>query len=565
MKAAIAALVLIGALYYLFNIPTHSGFNPSDDGMVVAQSYRIINGEIPHRDFISLRPVLSGYIHTLDFMLPFSIFENGRILMMAELFLAALFWAVMLSRFWSGLLFPLIIFAFVLNLNTFMPYPWTTTDGTAIAGIGAATFISAFCLSHNGTKKILQMGIGMVFLTASALCKQNFAPLPFLAILFAFISPDTRRKTPLIALIGFMPVFVYFFYFATNNALPDLIQQMSGRTALAAPGIMGYLTAFYKGRFFIVHTIVMLLIITILFHKEKSGFTIEKINTVHIVLSFLFAFTVLFGSFYLFQERDYFAIPFELFFILLFYSVWSFVAGFIKWKELSIPFFALSIGWCASISGGMNSPLLASGYLSSSFIIIFFISTKELLGKLGINNAGKAIRIFMAAIAIVLLLFSIYGKREFNYRDKPSAELDFPLSKISKKAFGRIQTNATTGRYIATVDSTIKAHPYMRDRAVFLPHHCAFYPAFDTKNPFPLDWNDRWEYLGMEEEYHTRCKKAADLSPVYLFVDKINTEVMVDTIVPMMYKPWWHENILRFINSSVKMPLENDFFDVYIF
>jgi len=67
----------------------------------------------------------------------------------------------------------------------------------------------------------------------------------------------------------------------------------------------------------------------------------------------------------------------------------------------------------------------------------------------------------------------------------------------------------------------------------------------------------------MEDEYHERCRSAAKAGPVYLFIDKINAEIMADSIVPMRYKPWWHENIIRFIGVSDKMAIETEFFDVY--
>jgi hypothetical protein len=45
------------------------GFNPTDEGFVLAGSYRILHGQVPHLDFISPRPAGSLVIHVLDFAL----------------------------------------------------------------------------------------------------------------------------------------------------------------------------------------------------------------------------------------------------------------------------------------------------------------------------------------------------------------------------------------------------------------------------------------------------------------------------------------------------------------
>ncbi len=45
------------------------GYNPTDDGFVLAQSRRILDGQIPHRDFISVRPVASALLHAPSVLL----------------------------------------------------------------------------------------------------------------------------------------------------------------------------------------------------------------------------------------------------------------------------------------------------------------------------------------------------------------------------------------------------------------------------------------------------------------------------------------------------------------
>ena len=53
-------VTLVTALcHYLFS---WIGFNPTDDGFVLSAARRILDGEIPHKDFVSIRPAGIGLL-----------------------------------------------------------------------------------------------------------------------------------------------------------------------------------------------------------------------------------------------------------------------------------------------------------------------------------------------------------------------------------------------------------------------------------------------------------------------------------------------------------------------
>src|SRR5881392_1943649 len=61
--------VLVGILFLLF-VPLLShwlfswmGFTPTDDGFTLAYSRRLLDGQVPHRDFIIIRPFFSPLLH----------------------------------------------------------------------------------------------------------------------------------------------------------------------------------------------------------------------------------------------------------------------------------------------------------------------------------------------------------------------------------------------------------------------------------------------------------------------------------------------------------------------
>lgn len=55
---AAAALALFSHVLY-----SPLGFNATDEGWMLAGSRRLLDGEVPHRDFISLRPAGSSLLH----------------------------------------------------------------------------------------------------------------------------------------------------------------------------------------------------------------------------------------------------------------------------------------------------------------------------------------------------------------------------------------------------------------------------------------------------------------------------------------------------------------------
>ncbi|MGM0650030.1 MAG: hypothetical protein ACQES1_05925, partial [Bacteroidota bacterium] len=61
-------LIVVSVVYMFINYAGTEGLNPSDDGVVLAQSWRIILGQVPHLEFISIRPVGSGVLHSIHFL-----------------------------------------------------------------------------------------------------------------------------------------------------------------------------------------------------------------------------------------------------------------------------------------------------------------------------------------------------------------------------------------------------------------------------------------------------------------------------------------------------------------
>ena len=59
---SVAFLLIVPAVAHL--LLSWRGFSPTDDGFTLAYSRRILEGQVPHRDFIIIRPFVSPLIHT---------------------------------------------------------------------------------------------------------------------------------------------------------------------------------------------------------------------------------------------------------------------------------------------------------------------------------------------------------------------------------------------------------------------------------------------------------------------------------------------------------------------
>src|SRR6059058_502554 len=65
-----AARVILAAACFLLLVPlifhlcfSWMGFTPTDEGFTLAHSRRILDGQVPHRDFIIIRPFFSPLLH----------------------------------------------------------------------------------------------------------------------------------------------------------------------------------------------------------------------------------------------------------------------------------------------------------------------------------------------------------------------------------------------------------------------------------------------------------------------------------------------------------------------
>jgi hypothetical protein len=228
----ISFLVLIPLLAHV--LFSWMGFTPTDEGFTLAYSRRLLDGQVPHRDFIIIRPCLSPLIHV-----PFVFFGGAYTFWLSRLFvwfqLACIswFWVLIINRmmkfpFSRGQAFLAAIISFAATAHSKHLTAWPTIDGLFFIAIGLV-----LCIKGRQIHKLL----GYFLVGLAPLCKQNFI---FVVPLSLLILNDWRQVKYLIAAV--LPGLGYVGYLISAHAFFDALSQLTSRTEFLSAGLLPYLS-----------------------------------------------------------------------------------------------------------------------------------------------------------------------------------------------------------------------------------------------------------------------------------------------------------------------------------
>ena len=395
------------------------GFNPTDDGFVLAGSRRILDGQVPHRDFISIRPAGSFFLHML-----FVLLGGDYVLWVSRYFVwfqftcIAWVWTVVVSdsleTFDSTMeKIALALITFCFSVHSLPIMAWHSFDALFFASIG-------IMLCHNRSRSNKKM-IGFFLIGMSPLFRQNFTLLIPASILIFNVWRQKRYW-----FVAGLPIAFYIGYLAINGAVADAILQITsdhslidlfrigvkpyvsnyGRAAWTLPGsyvmnygvvpwavIVGYLASYMaQGKFNRWPMIIgILMLFGILFCTARSLVIGGYINLG--LPSFAIFFAIGGGLIYfIYKELNLWP---KMIGILMLFGIPFFVARSLAWRTFcakNLPSFAvfgavvgalvyfiykeqkvtpriqsgallLILAWSVSISLGYNTPAMALGPL----------------------------------------------------------------------------------------------------------------------------------------------------------------------------------------------------------
>ncbi len=558
---SVLVLIFIVVLFKFVHYVENEGFNPTDEGVVLAQSWRLVNGQIPHKDFVSIRPAVSGFLHTINFVIPGALVSNARWFVLLQFFLIAavmsgfLFSIINKSRIekLGGMYFAaLLISGFTITVLNYNLYSWTTID---------AVFWSVMALPLVLSKKRWQIALGLFFTSLAALSRQTFAVICLAGFVYVFIKNRKQFvKYLLIFILGALPFVFYLIMLLVNNALPDFISQMTGRTEFFETAILQFIKKFVVSLSLPLN-IVCLFICVFLYLKRKSGlvemFIERKLHVLLAIAYLLFAIFVPIKHF-IKSEIDIYSLPFDLFYLSLFFMVFHYLILPEHKKLRLVMLSVLIISWTSAISLGDNSPVFASGILFISLIVLCFdvLSDASTKTKNIITN-----RYVLMFLAIGIFVLGLYSQPRVNYRDLSFNKLEDGLNESSKN-FGDIKTNGNLVDYYNELTAIYESLDSSLNRTIVFPNNAMFYPLMRTKNPSSLDWLNYYEYVGQEDRIRAEFMVLMAEPKMYFIVDKIDLRLLKDGLVAKEYNQM--DIVFDMINENCKiLPIESEYFTVY--
>ena len=536
--------LITGVIYLFLQYVEFEGFNPSDDGVILAQSFRIFNGEIPHKDFISIRPVFSGILHGIHLFSPLPLQISARWFIIFQYFAYSFIWVYLIFRVYK-FKFPstflkilcftaLAYFSFLLS-NIYNLYPWTTVDAIFISIIGIWIFNKMFKPGLSSFKQSIFCAAGLFLFSLAGVTRQSFIIIAFLFFILVFIFYLKRKKYASllwILLLGSLPITIYLFFLFYHNAFTLFIDQMTGRTELFQTGIKQFANSFINSWLLPIHIIALLGILYIkmknkwLIKVSENGFILRKQMAIVISFRILYILATFFISIFLFIRPELlFKCAFELFWINLIFTL-AIILIIKPSKEITIMIvFSLLLAWTSAISLGDNSPVFTTGILAANIIGLFFFINQQTEGVFKLRFSTKLYYAIIPGI-ILFFLLALFGQRKSNYRDLPSSQLNKELFSTNSD-FGRIKTNINTYKYFVELNYVIDqlgGLNSIRDHVVVVPNNSIFYPLYNSKNPFPLDWLQREEYIGSGEFLHSKIKEVLSKNEIYIIIDKFDSK-----------------------------------------
>jgi hypothetical protein len=497
------------------------GFNPTDDGFFGAISRRLLSGEVPHRDFISLRPVLTPLLHAPEVWLGGErTFLVSRLVVWFELAATAWCW-VRLAQRWTGstergpVQVALALVVLMLNHGITNHTTWPTTDGILLA---SAAFL---CLSHDGSGAVR---LGYLLLGLAPLCKQSFAPL--LPITVVALGHGRRVGGWAWALV---PAFVYAGAMALAGGVGPLVEQVFARRDIVERGIVAY-------------TSVVPL---------SSGIACGVLGPWSGALLPLGVIT--FASTGLANGGFLDTPAFLLFWAAFGATLASGLTGGASRPAWRLGALALGTAWCASLSGGYNTPARAAGILALGLLVSSWPQQRS-------SDAPTASNAYRIGLLVTLLIVaSCYGsgRTRHLYRERPRGELTERLDGVFPGAHG-LHTNARTAAVLTDLRAAIDRAP---DRLfAILPDFAGYWVAASQHNPLLIDWPNRGELRTPAIWRRFREHLEAQRGRIRLVVQKYSTETLHRGLARLDSRQY---PVLAEVRARWRKVDETEFFEIY--
>jgi len=554
----VAFILLVPTLAHL--LFSHLGFNPTDDGFILAGSRRILDGQVPHRDFISIRTAGSHFIHV-----PFVLFGGDYVFWISRYFAwfqfacIAWVWTVIISHsfgtFRTGAhKFAFALIAFCFSAHCFPIMVWHSIDALFMASIGIM-----LCHKQSNLAKM----VGYLLIGMSPLFRQNFVLLiPASIIIFN----DWRQKR--YWLVTGLPVVFYICYLAINGAMSDFFLQLSTYTYKNALmcGVVRYILN--SG------TAWGILVGYLATYMAYNKFNLERIESNTIWLRVI-GISILFGI--PLSVAGSLAIGGWIYIAHPSFAVFGAVVGaimYLIYKEQRVTTYIrcgvliLITAWSVSISIGYNTPALALGPLVL-FLIACGMSSCQLFEE---NKPRKSsirqyfsqphVRTYINILTVLLLIATLIAfgiaRENYIYRDMSAPYLTHDLGEVLPGA-KLIKTNPNTYSFLK--DLQVAKNIAKEEGKVYciIPDVAANWVKSSQTNPLSIDWPQNTE-LGRQELVDRIIEDLeAHRGGLIVIVQKYQASSLASGFTPLPDS----YTIVQYVRSNFNKTKETPFFELY--
>ncbi len=513
------------------------GFNPTDDGFILAGSRRITEGQVPHRDFIAIRPALSYFLHAPLVLLGGEYtFWISRYLVWLQFACVSWAWTAVISRMFEekpglALRVGCAAVAMAFCSHNFPIMAWHSIDALFLASVG-------LWLAMKGDRGKMA---GYALIGASALCRQNFALVPPAVLV---ITGDWRRVR--FWLSGAAPGAAMALYLAAVGALGEAVGQMSSQTGIVQVGLSRYFYHWY------------------LPVGAVAGFAAARLACPRGEENARFGLGRIIGTALLLAAPLYLALKIRHSLKSPYFILFWIAAGAVAWlvvkekralKRGRAGILALLFAWCVSISIGYNTPALASGALVL-FLMALARPAPALEGER--RWPGGVPGLLTAAVVVVVLFCFVRARMLHVYLDRPAGELVWPVGEVLRGA-RLVKTNGNTYAFLEDLGRAIDKT--RGKRFAIIPDLSCYWVRSPRTNPLPVDWAQGVELNNNRLMRRVSGEIDRRRGEIVIIVQKVSAFFLRDGFVPL--PEGGRYGIVEHVRSRFDKVDQTRFFELY--
>jgi hypothetical protein len=519
------------------------GFNPTDDGFTLAYSRRILEGQIPHLDFIIIRPFLSPLLHV-----PVVLWGGSHTYLLSRF----LVWFQFACMSWAGVIIIekrlkinlgklekicIALISFAVSAHTFRTMAWHTIDGLFLTSIGLV-----LCMSEKRPGKLT----GYFMIGLAYLCKQNFV---FLAPISIFLLGDWRKIRYWVAIL--LPGILYVIFLWLAGAMPDAALQLTSQNNFFYYGFLGYINPqlflFLLIGYFSTRLIVGSAQINVPLSnaiKEWCGLLILSGSVLTAIsLAFITGEYILVSTYWLF-------------------SLLVGVVGCLLLEKVEKPdglvktaLIFLAMAWSASISIGWPYPDLASGLILA---LLLAFALPRVHTKLDHLKRGYLYPMALVFFSSLLLISFGVARMKYITRDLAATELTYQLDGVLPGGEG-IRTNKNTHDFLADLQEAIELSKNYGSTYAIIPDCPGWWAKSPQANPLPIDWVQNIELNKPVLISRVLQDLEAARSSNIVIVQKVEAKKLRDGFIPFGND----FEVVEYVRAHFTKVNETSLFDLY--